>query len=87
VTKQDRDRVVKQVSDLCTLLPGLAQSPDLQRLRVIYGRGGKHMVESENLHRIIEKAHEHIRELRKLARLMVVECQASLVRHSRQSRD
>jgi hypothetical protein len=87
VTKEDNDRMVKQLRELCTLLPGISQNPELQRLRVIYERGGKHMLDSENLHRIVAKAREHMRELRKLSRLGALECRANLMRHSQQSRD
>ncbi len=86
MTKEKNIQVVRQLRELCTFLPTLSQRPELQRLRLMYERGGRHMLDSENLQRIVGKAHEHIRELRKLSRLFVLECQANLARHSRRGR-
>jgi hypothetical protein len=53
-----------------------------RRLVMIYERGGHEMLDSENVRRIVETASEHVRELRKLSRLLAVECQLNLTRRS-----
>jgi len=86
MTKHENDRVVRQLKELCAFMPSLSQGAELRRLLAIYTRGGRHMLDSENLRRIVDEAQEHVRALRKLSRLLAFECQANLARHSRHSR-
>lgn len=82
MTRQENIRLIKQLRELCTFLPTLSQGGELLRLKLIYERGDKHMLDSENLQRIVDEMQEHARALRKLSRLFAVECQANLARHS-----
>ena len=86
MTKEENSRRVKQLRELCTFLPSLSQGPQLRRLQLIYERGGRHMLDSDNLQRIVDAAHQHMQELRKLSRLLAIECQLNLARHSQGSR-
>jgi hypothetical protein len=76
------EKVVKQLEALCGFLPALGADTELVRLRLIYERGAKQMLDSDNVERIIDEAHEHVKALRKLARLLAFECRANLARHS-----
>jgi hypothetical protein len=40
------------------------------------------MLDSENARRLVETAQEHVRELRKLARLFAMECRLNLAQRS-----
>jgi hypothetical protein len=80
VTRQEK--VVKQLEVLCAFLPALGSDRELVRLRLIYERGAKHMLDSDNVERIIDQAHEHVKALRKLALLLAFECRANLALHS-----
>ena len=82
MTEQQDVRLMKQLRELCSFLPTLSQSGEIRRLMLIYERGDKHMLESENLQRIVDEAQQHVRALRKLFRLFTVECQVNLARHS-----
>jgi hypothetical protein len=86
VTRDENVRLLKQIRELCTFLPTLAGRPELVRLRLIYERGGKHMLDSENLQTLVDAMQEHARELRKLSRLLALECQVNLARHSASGR-
>ena len=82
MTRQENVRLIKQLRELCTFLPTLSQRGELLRLKLIYERGDKHMLDSENLQRIVDEMEEHARALRNLCRLFAVECQVNLARHS-----
>ena len=82
MTTHQSARVVKQLTELCGFLPALARDRELRRLLHIYQHGGMHMLDSENVQRIVDSAHGHVKELRKLARLLSVECRVNLTRHS-----
>ena len=82
MTRQENVRLMKQLGELCAFLPTLSQTGELRRLMLIYERGDKHMLDSENLQRIVDEAQEHVRALRKLFRLFTIECQVNLARHS-----
>jgi hypothetical protein len=82
MTAEENARVVKQLRELCGFLPALGRDAELGRLLHIYQHGGKHMLDSENIHRIVAAAQGHVKELRKLARLLAAECRANLARHS-----
>ena len=71
-----------QFRQLCTFLPTISGASEFTRLRLIYERDGKHMLESENAHKLVDAMHEHVRELRKLARLFTVECHVNLAKRS-----
>ncbi len=80
--KEKVHRLERQLRELCGFLPALARDGELGRLMVIYERGGKHMLDSENVQRIVAEAQEHVRALRRLSRLLALECQVNLARHS-----
>jgi hypothetical protein len=82
VTAEEHALVVGQLRELCGFLPTLSKDAELGRLQYIYQHGGRHMLDSENVHRIVAAAQEHVKELRKLARLLAVECRKNLARHS-----
>ena len=84
MTQSDNARLLQQIRELCGFLPRLSQRSDLQRLRSIYERGNTHMLESENLQRIVNEMRQHARELRKLSHVFAVECRANLARHAAQ---
>lgn len=84
MTQTNDARLLQQIGELCAFLPRLSQRPDLQRLRSLYERGNTHMLESENLQRIVNEMRQHVRELRKLAHVLAVECQVNLARHAQQ---
>jgi hypothetical protein len=74
-------RLVRKLRYLCGSLPGLSSDADIARLAMIYDRGGHHMLDSENVHRIVDAGLEHMRALRKLSHLLVMECKLNLTRH------
>jgi hypothetical protein len=76
------EKLVKQLEVLCAFFPALGSDRELVRLRLIYEHGAKHMLDSDNVERFIDQAHDHVKALRKLARLLAFECQANLARHS-----
>ena len=76
------EKVVNQLEALCGFLPALGANQELVRLRLIYERGAKHMLDSDNVERIIDEAQEHVKALRKLARLLAFECRVNLARYS-----
>lgn len=79
-------RLMKQITEICTFLPTIGGRPEFTRLRVVYERGGKHMLDSENVQQVVDAMHGHVRELRKLARLFALECNVNLAKHSRADR-
>jgi hypothetical protein len=82
MTREANVRLVRQISELCTFLPTVAARPEFARLRLLYERGGKHMLDSENMQRIVDSMQEHARELRKLGHLLALECHVNLAKHS-----
>jgi hypothetical protein len=83
VTEQEKiEQLERQLRELCCFLPTLARDPELRRMAAIYESGGKHMLESENMQRIIEQALGHVRALRKLAQIGAMECRVNLARRS-----
>jgi hypothetical protein len=76
------EKLVNQLEVLCGFFPVLGSDIELVRLRRIYELGGKHMLDSDNVERIIDQAYEHMKGLRKLAQLLAFECRANLARHS-----
>jgi hypothetical protein len=88
VTEQEKiERLERQLRELCCFLPTLARDPELRLMAAIYESGGKHMLESENMQRIIEQAVGHVRALRKLAQIGAMECRVNLARRSSPSMD
>jgi hypothetical protein len=83
---QENTRLERQLRELCTFLPTLSQRGEFRRLKLIYERGGKHMLDSENLQRIVDQAHEHVQALRKLSRLFALECRLNLARYHHRER-
>jgi hypothetical protein len=82
VTRHEHGKLLHQIKELCTFLPALSEGRDFARLRLIYEQGGTHMLDSENAKRLVETAQEHVRELRKLARLFAMECRLNLAQRS-----
>jgi hypothetical protein len=78
---RENARLERQLRELCTFLPMLSQRGEFRRLKLIYERGGKHMLDSANLQRIVDQAHEHVQALRKLSRLFALECKLNLARY------
>jgi hypothetical protein len=81
--KEKTQRLERQLRELCRFLPILSRDAELRRLVSIYERGGKHMLESENMQRIVDEALDHVRALRKLVRIGAMECQVNLARFGR----
>ena len=82
MTRDENGKLLHQIKELCTFLPALSERGEFARLRLIYEQGGKHMLDSENAHRLVGAMHEHVRELRKLARLFALECRLNLAQRS-----
>ena len=82
MTRHEHGKLLHQIKELCTFLPALSQGGEFARLRLIYEQGGTHMLDSENARRLVEAAQEHVRELRKLARLFAMECRLNLAQRS-----
>ena len=87
MTRQEHAKLLNQLTELCTFLPALSEGTDFVRLRMIYERGGKHMLDSKNAQHLIDTMYQHVRELRKLARLFAVECHLNLAQGSTPSRE
>jgi len=46
VSQDASARLMKQITEICTFLPTIGGRPEFTRLRVVYERGGKHMLDS-----------------------------------------
>jgi hypothetical protein len=82
MTELENERLVNQLKILCAFLPTLSADAEFTRLRLIYERGGRHMLDSENAQRLVDAMLGHAQELRKLARLFAMECRLNLARRS-----
>jgi|RhiMetdeSRZDD1v2_1073273.scaffolds.fasta_scaffold146414_3 hypothetical protein len=78
MTERENERLVNQLHILSTFLPRLSAHAEFTRLRLIYERGGTHMLNSENAQRLVDAAFGHVQELRKLARQFALECHLNL---------
>jgi hypothetical protein len=78
MTDRENERLVNQLHILSAFLPRLSANAEFTRLRLIYERGGTHMLNSENAQRLVDAALVHVQELRKLARLFALECHLNL---------
>jgi len=48
MAEQDNLRIDRQLRELCAFLPTLFQRPEVQRPRLIYERGARQMLDSDN---------------------------------------